>query len=92
MYELQVDGSFKKAYKKLTKAEQKATDAKLVLLAADPWHSSLRVKKILSTPFFECSVNMDVRIAFLVKDGKLIVLLDIDHHDALLDKARRRKK
>lgn len=51
------------------------------MLAADPWHPSLRTKKIQSTEEFECSVNMDIRIAFVFDGDTIVVLLDIDHHD-----------
>jgi mRNA-degrading endonuclease RelE of RelBE toxin-antitoxin system len=90
MYRLQIEDSFRKAYSKLTKQEQKATDAKLILLTQNPWHKSLRVKKIHATPCFECSVNMDIRIAFMFCEDIIIVLLDIDHHDALLRKIKRK--
>jgi mRNA-degrading endonuclease YafQ of YafQ-DinJ toxin-antitoxin module len=90
MYRLVVDDSFKKAYQKLALFEKKSTDNKLLLLAENPWHKSLRVKKIHATPFFECSVNMDLRITFLFHDDTIILLLDIGHHDELLRRARRR--
>jgi len=90
MYRLVIEDSFRKAYEKLSKNEQKTTDRKLILLANDPWHKSLRVKKIQTTELFECSVNMDVRIAFRFVEDTLIILLDIDHHDTLLRRAKRR--
>ena len=91
MYQLVIEDSFRKAYSKLTRAEQEVTDRKLTLLAEDPWHKSLRVKKIHATPFFECSVNMDIRIAFQFYEDKIIILFDIDHHDTLLRRAGRRQ-
>ena len=32
---------------------------------------------------FECSVNMDIRILWKYEDGKIILLLEIGHHDIL---------
>jgi mRNA-degrading endonuclease YafQ of YafQ-DinJ toxin-antitoxin module len=90
MYRLTIDDSFRKAYARLAKAERAATDAKLTLLAEDPWHRSLRVKKIHATGLFECSVNMDIRIAFKFYEDAVIILLDIGHHDALLRRIRRK--
>lgn len=90
MYKLVIDDAFRKSYSKLSKVEQGATDDKLRLLAQNPWHKSLRVKKIRSTILFECSVNMDIRIAFCFHEDMLIVLLDIGHHDALLRRVKRR--
>lgn len=66
-------------------------DSKLRLLAGNPWHPSLRVKKIKATDeVFECSVNMDIRIAFIFDGDTIIVLLDIGHHDDLLDRQSRK--
>jgi len=90
MYTLRIDDGFTRSYRKLTKAEQKAVDKKLFILADNPWHRSLRVKKIQTTAFFECSVNMDIRIAFLFQEDKLILLLDVGHHDTLISRTKRR--
>jgi len=90
MYRLVITDSFRKAYSKLTESEQNATDGKLMLLAQDPWYKSLRVKKIHATSLFECSVNMDIRIAFQFHENTIILLLDIDHHDTLLRRVKRR--
>ena len=90
MYKLIIDESFRRAYSRLTKLEQNATDKKLTLLSEDPWHKSLRVKKIHATPFFEGSVNMNIRIAFQFFEDTIILLLDIGHHDTLLKRTKRR--
>lgn len=84
MYSLAFEKTFTKRYAKLSKSERNAVDNKLRMLAADPWHPSLRTKKIQSTEEFECSVNMDIRIAFVFDGDTIIVLLDVDHHDKLL--------
>ncbi|MDD7686943.1 MAG: hypothetical protein PT944_03375 [Actinomycetaceae bacterium] len=64
-------------------------DSKLKILVDNPWHPSLRVKKIRSTEEFECSVNMDIRIAFFFEGSNIVVLLDVDHHDRLLRRRTR---
>lgn len=57
---------------------------KLLLLAENPLHPSLCVKRIQgSAGLFECSVNMDIRIIWRLEGDVLILLLDIGHHDIL---------
>lgn len=89
-YSISFAKSFVKRYGKLTAVEQRAVDGKIRILAENPWHPSLRVKKIQSTDgIFECSVNMDIRIAFVFEGDKIILLLDVDHHDKLLNRQAR---
>jgi mRNA-degrading endonuclease YafQ of YafQ-DinJ toxin-antitoxin module len=90
MYKLTFGEGFSKAYAKLTKAEQTATDRKLETLAQNPWHPSLRIKRIRGTSLFECSVNMDIRMAIKFYEDTIIILLDIDHHDTLIRRIKRR--
>jgi mRNA-degrading endonuclease YafQ of YafQ-DinJ toxin-antitoxin module len=91
MFKLAYSDNFRKNYQRLTKEQQQATNAKLAALADDPWRKSLRVKRIKSTALFECSVNMDIRIAFKFNGDTLILLLDIDHHDKLFRRVKRTK-
>lgn len=91
-YSLRLSDQFRKSYAKLSKIEQNAVDAKIGILASDPWYPSLRVKKIKGTSdVFECSVNMDIRIAFVFEGGNIILLLNIGHHDKLLKSQGRNK-
>lgn len=84
MYSLEPTKAFTKSLKKLSQNEQKAVARKLVLLAQNPFHPSLRTKKVQSLDaVFECSVNMDIRILWARKDGRIILLLDVGHHDIL---------
>jgi len=84
MYRLEPTKAFAKSLKKLSQNEQKAVARKLVLLAQNPFHPSLRTKKVQSLEnVFECSVNMDIRILWIYKDGRIILLLDVGHHDIL---------
>ena len=84
MYNLEPTKTFTKNLKKLSQNEQKAVARKLVLLAQNLFHPSLRTKKIQSLEdVFECSVNMDIRILWTYKKDKIILMLDIGHHDIL---------
>ena len=75
---------FQKRYKTLSAQEKKQLTAKLELLAENPAHPSLRTKRIQgSDGLFECSVNMDVRIIWYYEGDKMIILVDVGHHDIL---------
>lgn len=75
---------FQKHFKELTVQEKKQLKNKLELLSQNPYHPSLRTKRIQGTDnLFECSVNMDIRIIWYYEDEKMIILLDVGHHDIL---------
>lgn len=59
-FKLQLEKNFVKHYRKLTAVERGMVDDKLRILARDPWHPSLRTKRIQGTGEFEVSVNMDI--------------------------------
>ena len=83
-YKIEFAKSFERQLKKLGKNEQKMVFNKIELLAQNRFHPSLRTKKVQGLEvIFECSVNMDIRILWQYKDGKIILLLDIGHHDIL---------
>ena len=84
MYRLEYSKAFEKNLKKLSNNDQRAVAGKLKILIEDPFHPSLRTKKIQQLKnIFECSVNMDIRILWMYKDDKIILLLAIGHHDIL---------
>ena len=84
MFKLIPDKHFTKSYKKLSSHLQKQIDNKLLLLAENPSHPSLRTKRIQGTQrLFESSVNMDVRLIWYYEDDHLVILLDVGHHDIL---------
>jgi mRNA-degrading endonuclease YafQ of YafQ-DinJ toxin-antitoxin module len=84
MYKFEKTKPFEKNLKKLSRREQKAVAGKLKIMAENPYHPSLRTKKVQGLiDVFECSVNMDIRIIWKYKDGKLILLIEIGHHDIL---------
>jgi len=82
MYHLEPTKAFKKNLKKLSQNEQKAVARKLIILSKNPFHPSLRAKKVQGLDdVFECSVNMDIRILWTYKDGRIILVLDVGHHN-----------
>ena len=84
MYKLEYAKAFAKNLKRLSGNEQRAVAGKLKILAKDPFHPSLRTKKVQRLKdVFECSVNMDIRIFWIHKGDRLILLIDIGHHDIL---------
>ncbi len=83
-YEFTFTPRFQKHFKTLTVQEKKQLKNKLLLLSTNPSHPSLRTKRIQGTKdFFECSVNMDIRIIWYIENNKIIILLDVGHHDIL---------
>ena len=83
-YQLTFTDRFQKNFKTLSANEKKQIMKKLALLAENPMHPSLRTKRIQgTTDLFECSVNMDVRIIWYYEGDKIIILLDVGHHDIL---------
>ena len=84
MYKLEYSGAFAKSLKKLSSGEQRAVAEKLKILIGNPFHPSLRTKKVRRMKeVFECSVNMDIRILWMYKDDRIILLLEIGHHDII---------
>ncbi len=83
-FKLIPDKKFRKHYAKLTIVERKQTDAKLIQLADNPLHPSLRTKRIQGTEaLYESSVNMDIRLIWNFEGDRIILMLDIGHHDIL---------
>lgn len=75
---------FAKHFATLTANEKKQLKRKLELLTENPYHPSLRTKRIQGTDnIFECSVNMDIRIIWYYEGYEMIILLDVGHHDIL---------
>ncbi len=83
-YQFTFTERFKKHFKNLTSNEKKQLSSKLQLLSKNPNHPSLRTKRIQGTDdLFECSVNMSIRIIWYYEGDKIIILVDIGHHDIL---------
>ncbi len=83
-YKITFTKRFEKHFKDLNANEKKQLKNKLLLLSENPMHPSLRTKRIQGTDcLFECSVNMDVRIIWYYEGDKLIIIVDVGHHDIL---------
>ena len=75
---------FKKHFQKLSVFEKKQFKQKISLFSLDPFHPSLRTKKIQGTDsLFEFSVNMDIRVIWFYENNCIVALIDIGHHDIL---------
>ena len=83
-YQFSFTKRFQKHFQKLTLTEKTQLKKKLELFSQNPMHPSLRTKRIQGTDqLYEFSVNMDIRVIWYYENGKIIVLLDIGHHDIL---------
>lgn len=84
MLQITYSDRFTKHYKKLTKQEQEQFKQKLKLFVSNPYHPSLRVKRIQGADdLFEFSVNMDIRVIWYYEGEDLVALVDIGHHNVL---------
>ena len=84
MYRFEPSKAFSKSLRKLSKIEQNAVAVKLKVLSKNPFHPSLRTKKVQRLDnVFECSVNMSIRILWMYKKDTIILLMDVGHHDIL---------
>ncbi len=80
-FKIIVTKTFEKKLKKLTHIEQKQVITKLKILQYNPYHPSLRTKKVKDFKnLFECSVNMNIRILWRYEDRKIIIILDTGYH------------
>ncbi|MGN1317576.1 MAG: type II toxin-antitoxin system YafQ family toxin [Lachnospirales bacterium] len=83
-YQFTFTSRFQKHYKNLTVTEKKQLMNKLKLFSENPNHPSLRTKRIQGTDnLYECSVNMSIRIIWYYEGEKIIILVDVGHHDIL---------
>ncbi len=83
-YKITYTHRFLKRFEDLTEQEKRQIRNKLNILAENPSHPSLRTKRIQgSKGLFECSVNMDIRIIWYYEGDKLIIIVDVGHHDIL---------
>ncbi|HCT64367.1 MAG TPA: hypothetical protein DIC60_03700 [Lachnospiraceae bacterium] len=75
---------FKKEFKNLSMEEKKAFEAKMRLMSENPYHPSLRIKKIQGKEsIFECSITMAIRMTWeYINDN--IYLRVIGEHDYTL--------
>ena len=75
---------FKKEYKELSQDEKKVLQNKLSIMSENPFHPSLRTKKIQGREdIFECSISMAIRMTWQYKEDK-IFLRAVSEHDYTL--------
>ncbi len=85
-FSLKPTKSFEKNLRRLTTLEQKMVAKKLELLMGNPFHPSLRTKKVQGFDgLFECSVNMNIRVLWKYEGSNIILMLDVAPH-SILDK------
>ena len=84
MLQITFTDRFQKHYKDLTEIEKKQFKNKLAICSENPFHPSLRTKRIQGTSdLFEFSVSMDIRVIWFYEGEALVALVDIGHHDIL---------
>ena len=84
MLKITYSDRFIKHYRKLTDVEKRQLKSKLSIFADDPFHPSLRTKRIQGTDaLFEFRVNMDIRVIWFFDGEDVVILLDVGHHDIL---------
>jgi len=84
MFKFEPTKAFEKSLKKLSGIEQRALAGKLTVLAQNPFHPSLRTKKVQRlTDVYESSINMDIRVLWMHKENRIILLVNVGHHDII---------
>ena len=69
----------------MTAQEQKQIAGKLGLLKQNPFHPSLRTKKVRGLDgVFEMSVNMNIRVLWKYEGTIILILIDVGHHKNIL--------
>ena len=82
---LVVTRRFEEAYRSLPKALRRKTDKALKLLAGNPGHPSLRLRKIQGTPgIWEARVDRGWRMTLEIRSD-CFLLRNIGKHDETLD-------
>ena len=84
--ELVYSERFKRNFKKLSADGKRAAREKLALFIDDPFHPSLRSKRIQGSPdAWESSISMDIRLTWRWGDEEGVVeLRNIGEHDKTL--------
>ena len=81
---LRYTARFERAYVGLTDEEAVRVDKALRMLAEDPHHPGLRVKRVQGTVgIWEARAGRSTRITFEM-DGDLLTLRNVGQHDATL--------
>lgn len=76
---------FKKSYRDLPLNIQDKVDKALTLLAENPRHPSLQVRKLESAvKIWYLRIDRNYRLTFEIQDGDIFVLRHVDKHDDAL--------
>jgi len=81
IYNVVPSKKFYREFGKLSEEDKRKVLNTLDILAVTPFYSSLRTKKIQG--IFESSVNMDIRIIWHFQGSRIIIALDVGHHDVI---------
>jgi len=84
-YEIVPSNTFLKELNKLSDAHKNRVLDTLEILKRTPFYPSLRTKKLKGgyDERFESSVNMDIRVIWRFDGDRIIIALDVGHHDVL---------
>jgi mRNA-degrading endonuclease RelE of RelBE toxin-antitoxin system len=75
---------FRRSFKKLHPNEKDLFYEKLALFIENHQHPSFRSKKLKGVHLlFESSINMSIRVIWKYEANRVILLLDIGHHNIL---------
>ncbi|MEK7817323.1 MAG: hypothetical protein AAB281_03630 [Actinomycetota bacterium] len=78
--------TFRRDYGRLPKTAQEKVDRQIGMLAKDPHHPSLRVKKIKGTPgIWEARADRGYRMTFVVRES-VMFLRRVGPHDRTLER------
>ena len=76
--------TFRKEFERLSDVHKKMVMKTIGNLEENPFYPSLRTKKMEGkSGYYESSVNMDIRIIWEMEGNRLIILIDVGHHDVL---------
>lgn len=83
---LQYTDRFQRAYNDLTEDDVERVKKAILLLAENPRHPSLRIKKVQGTnDIWEARAGLSIRLTFEMQ-GDLITLRNVGAHDETLKK------
>ena len=86
---IKVDETFKRCLAKLTNQEAKQITAKIKLLEKDPYHPSLRVKKMKGKPgrqgIYRMRVTKSLRVTFRIKSDTIFLRKVGGHDETILN-------
>jgi len=75
---------FRNEFEKLSGVHQRIVSKKMAMLEQNPFYPSLRTKKMQGgSGNYESSVNMDIRLIWEFEGDKIIIMLDVGHHDVV---------